>query len=296
MTEPPGVRWPATDASRPNAARVYDYFLGSKDNFAADREEAARIEAVFGTPRPGHLTVPREMALRNRMFLDRAVSWASRQGIRQFLDLGAGYPAGGRVIRLPGSEEVTHEVTLRSVHEAALDGGPARVVYVDHDPLVFTHTAALAADGVNVVAVQGDLSDPRGILGGVAVLPYDPVPQGFIDFREPACVILGLVLQLWPAEQARHIAAAYVKALAPGSALVISVPRHEDAGLCERAGANFTAARFWNHMRGQVEGFFTGTRLMDPGVVPARGWNGGWQDYQRPDSSAYVLAGVGVKR
>ena len=284
--EPPGRNWDALDASRPNPARVYDTYLGGKNGYAADREEAARIEAALGPPAPGHLPVPQEIALRNRLFLDRAVSWAARHGARQILDLGAGFPVSGRIIRPPDADPVT----LRAVHEAAGDGWPGtRCAYVDNDPVVVSHTTALVADGTKVAAVPADLSDPAAVLS-------DPAVRECLDFRRPVCVILGLVLDRFPPDDARAITAAYVAAVAPGSALVISCPRTEDGELRETARAACTVYRFWDHAAAEVASFFAGTRLIDPGVVPARGWQGGWQDFAVPDSPAYVLCGLGVKR
>ena len=278
--------WDALDASRPNPARVYDHFLGGKDTYAADREEAARIEAALGPPAPGHLPVPQEIALRNRLFLDRAVSWAARNGARQVLDLGCGFPVSGRVIKPPGADPVT----LRGLHEAAGDGGPgARCAYVDHDPVVTSHTSALAADGTKIMAVLADLSDPAAVLS-------DPGVRECLDLRRPACVVLGSVLQSFPPDEARAITGAYTAAVAPGSALVISCPRTEDGELRETAREACTVYRFWDHPAAEVASFFAGTRIMAPGVVPARGWNAGWRDFVTPDGPAYVLVGLGVKR
>ncbi len=124
------------DISRPNVARIYDYLLGGKDNFAADREAARRlIEAI-----PDVAAIARD----NRSFLGRVVRYlATRGGIRQFLDLGGGLP------------------TQANVHELAQGVAPdARVVYVDNDPVVASHGRALLASGDRVGMVLGDLRDP----------------------------------------------------------------------------------------------------------------------------------------
>ena len=273
------------DSAKPCPARIYDLFLAGKSGFAADREEAARVEAAFSPPLPGHLPAPREMALRSRLFADRAVSWASRHGVRQVLDLGAGYPAGGRIVPLPGGGTVT----LRDIHEAAGDGGPARVVYADKDPVAVSHMSALAADGKNITAILGDVADPDAILA-------DPAVRDCIDFRLPVCVVLSLVLQQFPAGTARQITAAWVAAAScPGSVLAISSPRISET-LWGRAGGAYTAGVFFNHAPADVVSFFAGTEIMAPGVVPARGWNAGWADCAKPDGPAYVLAGVGRVR
>src|SRR4249919_874280 len=128
------------DITRPNVARIYDYLLGGKDNFAADREAARQlIEAI-----PDVAAIARD----NRSFLGRVVRYLVTQGgIRQFLDLGGGLP------------------TQANVHELAQGVAPeARVVYVDIDPVVASHGRALLASGDEVGMVLGDLRDPASIL------------------------------------------------------------------------------------------------------------------------------------
>lgn len=131
-----GVTVPRFDPSVPSPARMYDYYLGGKDNFAADREAAEQALSVvpFG----------REVARANRQFLVRAVTFMARDGIDQFIDLGTGLPTGPNV----------HEVA-RSVHP------DARVLYVDNDPMVCSHARALLATGNSVAAIQGDIRTPR---------------------------------------------------------------------------------------------------------------------------------------
>src|SRR5260370_11871997 len=139
------------DTTTPNVARIYDYLLGGKDNFAADREAAKRlIEAI-----PDVAAIARD----NRSFLGRVVRYlATHGGIRQFLDLGAGLP------------------TQANVHELAQGVAPdARVVYVDNDPLVTSHGRALLASGDQVGMVFGDLRDPASIVLHPEVLvPLNP--------------------------------------------------------------------------------------------------------------------------
>jgi hypothetical protein len=127
------------DTNVPNIARVYDFFLGGKDHYAADRELAAQIAELS----PDWVQACRD----NRRFVGRAVTWAAGQGIRQFLDLGAGLP--------------THP----AVHETAREITPgARVCYVDNDPVVVTHARALLTKPVGVDVAETDLSDPVGVL------------------------------------------------------------------------------------------------------------------------------------
>ena len=129
------------DTGTPNIARVYDYWLGGKDNYAADRAEAERLIAVY--PRLPFL------ARQSRLFLARAVQWLAEQGVTQFLDLGCGLPTG----------QNTHEVA-QAVHP------DCRVAYVDADPIVVAHARALLC-GPGVAAIRGDMAEPDAILADV---------------------------------------------------------------------------------------------------------------------------------
>jgi S-adenosyl methyltransferase len=127
------------DPTRPNIARVWDYWLGGKDNFAADRELAQKMLAVH--------PVSAQMARENRQFLGRAVSYVTARGVRQFIDVGAGLP------------------TAVNTHEVAQQVDPdARVAYVDNDPIVISHARSLLAKDPGVIAVPGDMRDPESIL------------------------------------------------------------------------------------------------------------------------------------
>jgi hypothetical protein len=133
--EPGVLERPVLDAGRPNIARVYDFLLGGKDNYAADREEAARLLEIY--PLLG------KRARENRLFLARAVAWLARVGVRQFLDVGAGLP------------------TANNTHQVARQVNPAcRVVYADIDRVVVRHAQALLA-GTGVAAIEADLADRR---------------------------------------------------------------------------------------------------------------------------------------
>ncbi len=124
------------DSATPNMARVYNYWLGGKDHYAADRAEAERLLAIYPPLR--------DLVRENRAFVTQAVSWAARQGIGRFIDLGAGLPASP------------------PVHQAARAVLPAaRVAYVDIDPVVLSHARALLTSDDGVTAVAADLRDPR---------------------------------------------------------------------------------------------------------------------------------------
>jgi S-adenosyl methyltransferase len=140
----------ALDTSVPNMARIYNYWLGGKDHFAADRAEADTLVALY-PPLPA-------LVRENRKFLVKAVGWAARQGIGQFIDLGAGLPVSP------------------SVHQAARAVLPAaRVAYVDIDPVVLTHAVALLATGDGVAAVDADLCDPAAVWGHPPARHASPV-------------------------------------------------------------------------------------------------------------------------
>jgi SAM-dependent methyltransferase len=252
------------DTNVPNIARVYDFFLGGKDHYAADRELAAQIAELS----PGWVQACRD----NRRFVGRAVTWAAGQSIRQFLDLGAGLP--------------THP----AVHETAREIAPgARVCYVDNDPVVVTHARALLTKPVGVEVAEADLSDPSGVL-------EHPGITSIIDWSEPVCVLLAMVLHFYDPVMARELADEYASRLAPGSALAISCGRNDDPDMWQRMRGNYTAAATYNHTRDELRSFFGTLRLVPPGLAVAQTWRGGIADVpDRPPGPAYVLAAVGVK-
>jgi SAM-dependent methyltransferase len=257
-------RCPGFDTGVPNIARVYDFFLGGKDNFAADRALAAQIAELS----PDWVQACRD----NRQFVGRAVTWAAGQGIRQFLDLGAGLP--------------THP----AVHETAREIIPgARVCYVDSDPVVVAHARALLTKPVGVDVAEADLSDPAGVLGHAGA-------AGLIDWSEPVCVLLAMVLHFYDPATARALVAGYASRLAPGSALAISCGRNDDPAMWQRMRASYTAATTYNHTRDELRSFFGPWPLVPPGLALARSWRGGLTAVpDTPPGPAYVLAAVGVR-
>src|ERR1700733_14061221 len=178
------------DPHTPSSARIYDYLLGGKDHFAVDRAIGEQLVAI-------NPAAP-ELVAENCRFLARAVAWAARQGIRQFIDLGSGMP------------------TDPSTHETAQAASPgARVVYVDTDPVVLAHLRAFAEHGNEAVTVT------RGEAGDVAAF-IEAVSAG-VDTSAPVCLLMGMLLHFFTAAEARALVAAYAAALAPGSYLVLSV-------------------------------------------------------------------------
>lgn len=252
------------DTDVPNIARVYDFFLGGKDNFAADRELAAQIAELA----PDWVQACRD----NRQFVGRAVTWAAGRGIRQFLDLGAGLP--------------THP----AVHEVAREVIPdPRVCYVDNDPVVVAHARALLAKPAGVDVAEVDLSDPASVL-------EHPGVTSIIDRSEPVCVLLAMVLHFYDPVTARELTQGYASRLAPGSALAISCGRNDDPAMWQRMRESYTAATTYNHTRDELRSFFGPWPLVPPGLALARSWRGGMAAVpERLPGPAYVLAAVAVK-
>jgi hypothetical protein len=233
----------------PNVARMYDYFLGGKDNLAADRDRAEEVIR--------HAPYVPLMARANRAFLGRAVRFlAGEAGIRQFLDIGTGLP------------------TRENVHQVAQRIDPrSRVVYVDNDPVVLAHARALMVDNPNTHVAAGGLRDPGEIL-------TDPHTRGMIDFSRPVAVLLCAILHFIADEEDPYgIVSTLVEAMAPGSYLVIShAERHREltAVTDSYRGANAPPV-----LRSCVEiaGFFDGLELLAPGVVYLPLW--------RPDGPVF---------
>ena len=250
------------DTTRPNIARVWDYWLGGKDNFTSDRELAEKMLAVH--------PVSAQMARENRQFLGRAVSYVAAHGVRQFIDIGAGLPTALN----------THDIARR-VDERA------RVAYVDNDPIVISHARSLLARSPGVIAVPGDMRDPGGILA-------DPGLAELIDLAEPACVIFSAVLHFADAATARDVAAAFARAIAPSSYLIISVGSGNRSE-SENFTSAYTAAQIYIHSPEEIRSFFGGLELMPPGVVPVRYWNGDGPARKMKPRSATFLGGVARK-
>ena len=220
-----------SDSGSPNVARVYDCWLGGKDHYAADREEAGRLLRIYPPLRA--------MVRENRAFLAQAVTWAAGQRIGQFTDLGAGLP------------------TVQNTHEVARAVNPAaRVAYVDIDPVVLSHARALLATSDGVAAVAADLRDPAAVLA-------DPQLRAVIDPAEPVCVILAAVLHFLDADAARQVTAGYARLIAPGSCLAVSVVCYDDEALGKRLAAEYTASRtaFDARCRNEMPGSSSGAAV-----------------------------------
>jgi len=253
------------DTSVPNPARVYDYLLGGKDNYPTDREVAEQIVAIA--------PVARDVVRDNRAFLRRVVRFLTREaGIRQFIDLGSGLPTQGNV----------HEIA----QAIAPDAG---VVYVDNDAMVVTHSRALLADA-NTIAIQADLREPDVILG-------HPEVRQLIDFDQPIALLLVAILHFVPDDQDPFgIVARFRDGLPTDSYLAIShgtrdVPVRPDMSAAAMAEMGARIERLYQQTttfmvtrtHAQVERFFDGFDLLDPGVVEIQRW--------RPDDPTSTLPG-----
>ena len=252
---------PDFDPNTPSIARVYDYLLNGKDNFAADREVAEKLLAV--APLAGEVT--RE----NRQFLARAVAWAANQGIMQFIDLGCGMPTTPN----------THE-TARTI------AADARVVYLDNDPVVLSHLRALTAKGdPGLTVVEGDVRETAAILDAAAA---------GADLSKPTCLLMGYLLHFFSPDAARDLVAGYVAALAPGSYVVLSVGRGDSDAADKGFGSYSTGAtQVYNHSVPEFASFFGPLELVPPGVADAREWRPDWEQSVRlRPRDGQVIVGV----
>jgi len=254
------------DTSVAHPARVYDYWLGGKDNFAADREAAERVLAAT----PGL----RFRVRANRAFLARAVRYlAADAGIRQFLDIGTGIPSANN----------THEVA----QEVAPD---SRVVYVDNDPIVLSHARALLASTPQGATqyIDGDLRD------GTAIV----VQAGqTLDFSQPvALMLLGILHLIQDSEAPHEIVSGLMDALPPGSYLAISHPAsdiHPGQAEAQKRYNERVSTPQTLRSRDEVATFFEGLEMVPPGLVYVHTWRPGPGDIAPADG---VSAHGGVAR
>jgi hypothetical protein len=249
---------PAFDTSVANQARIYDYLLGGKDNYAADREAVDAVIKI--APEMGFT------ARANRAFLGRAVRYlAAEAGIRQFLDIGTGIPTAGN----------THHVAQAAAPES-------RVVYVDYDPIVLAHARALltSSEAGATEYIDADLRDTDTILARASRL---------LDFTQPVAVTMLFILHAIPDEDDPHaIVATVLDALPPGSYLALS---HLGSDIFdEQAQQGFqnivgrmSQQQYTGRNREQMLRFFKGMELVEPGLVRIEEWRpdpGSVSDYK----------------
>jgi hypothetical protein len=250
------------DVTTPNPARMYDYFLGGKDNFAADREAAEKALAV----------VPhgRQVAWANRRFLQRAVEFMVHAGISQFIDLGSGIPTSPNV----------HEIARAIIPDA-------RVAYVDNDPVACNHAKALLATSDGVTVINGDLRYATAIFS-------HPSLCELIDFTRPVGVLMVAVLHfVRDAERPGYAVAAFRWRMMPGSMLALShitsdgTPPGVQAAIEDTYAGASAPAVF--RTRAQIAEFFGDLPLVEPGLVEVARWR---NPHPQPISTLRFAGGV----
>ena len=257
---------PPIDTSVAHSARRYDYWLGGKDNFAADRESGDAIAAAFPTVRTA--------VIENRRFVRRAAAFLARQaGIGQFLDIGTGIP------------------TSPNVHEIVQGIAPAaRVVYVDNDPIVLSHARALLASSQEgaTAYIDADLREPGKIIGNAEL-------QAILDFSRPVALMLAAILHFIKDEDDPYgIVARLVSALPEGSYLVMSHATNDFLAPAE--AAEIVAGRygpFFARSEAEFARFFEGFELVPPGIASVAEWRAEAEPQPRPTAAeAYTYCAV----
>ncbi|WP_433219218.1 SAM-dependent methyltransferase [Dactylosporangium sp. CS-047395] len=258
------------DTTTAHPARRYNYWLGGKDNFAADRESGEQIARVY--------PAIRTTALENRYFLQRAVQYlAGEANIRQFLDIGTGIP------------------TANNTHEVAQGIAPdSRIVYVDNDPIVLTHARALLTstpEGATAY-IDADLRDPAGILA-------DESLRKTIDVQQPvALMLIAIVHFLFDEHKPYELVRSLIDALPSGSYVVMT---HGTADLNDPAARDYAMAEIragrlkvdaMPRSKDEIAQFFTGLEILEPGIVPVTAWRNPIPEEDRPPLVDTAMYGV----
>lgn len=275
MTEaeeaPPGV-----DTSTPSAARLYDYYLGGKNNYSVDRDAGDRLKAAF----PDLY----DAAWSNRGFHQRSARWmAKEEGIRQFIDIGSGLPTQGN----------THQAVKKDI----IDIEP-RVVYVDNDPMVRAMAKGLLADEEHTAFITGDIRDPDAILGNEEL-------RAMIDLSQPAGLLITAVFHfISDGSDPQGLVKRYTDALAPGSYIALShatadwLPARSVEALYETYKNSATPLVL--RTREEVLQLFDGLELVPPyyGAQPGLSYAGVWgaEDPEEADSEGSRVVYCGVAR
>lgn len=255
------------DVTQPSAARIYDYFLGGAHNFAVDRALADQISAL--TPDVG------ETMRAGRAFLRRAVKFLVGEGVRQFLDVGSGIP------------------TVGNVHEIAQQAAPeSTVIYVDVDPIAVAHSRAILEGNDRTAVIQADLRDPERILA-------ESRKTGLIDPSRPHAILLAGVVHFLPDsdDPASHVATLR-NTLTPGGYLVLSHVTMDEQPpevvqaqqLSQRTGTEIALRG-----RAEVEAYFDGLTLIEPGLVFLPAWRPDPGDVVEQPERIAAYGGVGRK-
>ena len=270
MTDDPDVSVPDLRTDLPHTARIYDYLLGGKDNFEADRGAAAGITADWPN-------LPKSMRA-NRDFMRRAGRYlAAELGFRQFLDVGTGLP------------------TAPNLHEVVQHVAPdAQIVYVDNDPIVLAHARALLTSRSEgkTAYIDADLGDPATILNS-------PQTRATLDFTKPVALSLLAIVHFLPDDdEVRRIISDFMAVLPAGSALALSTTSGESAPEEVAAGVaayNASGLPLKSRSLAEIETLFAGLDLIEPGVVLVNHW---WPDDQMPpvlDEHVHIGGGVAIK-
>jgi hypothetical protein len=267
LSRPAGELPVEIDVTVPSVARGYDFALGGKNNFEADRAATQALAEVF----PG--TFP--LALDNRAFLRRGVHFlVADAGVRQIIDIGSGLPTAGNV------HEIAHEIDPQT-----------RVVYVDKDPIVLAHGRALLADNNTTTVIQADAADPESIID-------HPETGQFIDLDRPFAVLLaGILHHLSDAENPAGVAHYLTSRMPPGSYLLASNflddddprAREMDAKMDEIYGTG--RFRTWD----EHKAYFEGLELVEPGLVYANEWRPDETTDVNGEWTTFMSAGIGRK-
>ncbi|MFG1807550.1 SAM-dependent methyltransferase [Streptomyces sp. NPDC049040] len=236
------------DTSRPHPARMYDYYLGGKDNYEVDREAAQQVIHLLPDAVPS--------ARANRAFMHRAVRFLAESGIRQIIDIGTGIPTS------PNTHQVAHDVSP-----------DVRVAYIDNDPIVATHAGAHLLGTSNTGFFLGDLRDPESIL-------QHPTIGKLIDFDQPVGLMLVAILHfIRDDEDPAGLVAAYRDALPAGSHLIFSHPTadfHAPGTGSEEAADVYrqskATATFNLRTHAELVALCEGFDLVDPGLVQLPLW------------------------
>ncbi len=257
--------------NQPHSARVYDYMLGGKDNFAADRKVAEEVMAIS--------PYLRVSVRANRNFMVRVARYlAAEQGISQFLDIGTGLPTS------PNLHEVVQQVNPE-----------ARIVYIDNDPIVLQHARALLVGTPTgrTAYIDADIRDPESIL-------TSPEVRDTLDLDKPVALCLIAILHFIADEQEAHdIVDKLMAPLVPGSVLALSTIAID--GAPERVK---TAVSAFNQRgiasktrtRAEVDTFFEGLELIPPGITPVHHWHPDDEARSLKDNEVSMYGGIGVKR
>jgi hypothetical protein len=249
---------PPVDTSKPSIARIYDYGLGGKDNYPADREVADRMLAIAPEGR--------DAARANRRFLVQVVQSMAQAGIRQFIDLGTGIPTS------PNVQETAWAIQPDAV-----------IVYVDNDPIVLAHNRALMRDEPRAAVLSHDLREPATVMD-------DPKVRTLVDFSQPVGLLMISVLHFVDISTAAPIVARYLRDLVPGSQLAISAASSHgmDPEVAARAVASYgrdAAASLVFRTEAQFQALFDQLEMVRP-VADV---------YRFRSTGGAMLGGIGIK-